>query len=81
MIACGAKLRKAGSGELGVVRRVGAAGPTSGWRWRPLYEALRAAREGTPDYLRTVAPEIRVAAMDILRNLDPNLFPDGEAGA
>jgi tetratricopeptide (TPR) repeat protein len=45
-------------------------------RWRPLYEALQAARVGTPAYLRTVAPEIRVAAMDILRNLDPNLFPD-----
>jgi Flp pilus assembly protein TadD len=50
-------------------------------RWRPLYEALRAARVGTPDYLRTVAPEVRMAAMKILRDLDPNLFPDGEAGA
>ena len=45
-------------------------------RWRPLYEALHAARAGTPDYLRTVAPEVRIAATKILRDLDPSLFPD-----
>ena len=48
-------------------------------RWRPLYEALRAVREGTPDYLRKVAPEVRVAAMGILRGLAPDLFPDERA--
>jgi tetratricopeptide (TPR) repeat protein len=47
-------------------------------RWRPVYEALRAARAGTPDYLRTVAPEVRMAATKILRDIDPSLFPDGE---
>ncbi len=49
-------------------------------RWRPLYEALRAARAGTPDYLRTVAPEVRVAAAEILRDLSPELFRDAEQG-
>jgi tetratricopeptide (TPR) repeat protein len=47
-------------------------------RWRPLYEALRAARAGTPRFLRTVAPEVRVAAIEILRDLDPNLFATGD---
>jgi tetratricopeptide (TPR) repeat protein len=47
-------------------------------RWRPLYEALRAARAGTPDYLRTVAPEVRVAAAEILRDLAPEFFRDVE---
>jgi hypothetical protein len=46
-------------------------------RWRPLYEALKAARAGTPDYLRTVAPEVRMVATEILRELDPDLFPTG----
>lgn len=41
--------------------------------WRPLYEALRAVRERTPDYLRKVAPEVRAAALEILRVLDPDL--------
>lgn len=49
-------------------------------RWRPLYQALRAARAGTPDYLRTVAPEVRVAAAEILRDLTPELFPDVDQG-
>jgi tetratricopeptide (TPR) repeat protein len=49
-------------------------------QWRPLYEALRAARAGTPDYLRTVAPEVRVAAAEILRDLAPALFRDAEPG-
>jgi predicted Zn-dependent protease len=43
-------------------------------RWRPLYEALQAARAGTPDYLNTVAPEVRMPATQILRELDPGLF-------
>jgi Flp pilus assembly protein TadD/DNA-binding transcriptional ArsR family regulator len=47
-------------------------------RWRPLYEALQAARAGTPDYLRTVAPEVRTAATEILRRLAPDLFDAGE---
>jgi tetratricopeptide (TPR) repeat protein len=42
--------------------------------WRPLYEALRAARAGTPDQLRTVAPEIRSVASEILREIAPSLF-------
>ena len=47
-------------------------------RWRPLYEALQSARAGTPDYLRTVAPEVRTAATEILRRLAPDLFDAGE---
>ncbi len=42
--------------------------------WRPLYEALRAAKAGTPDRLRTVAPEIRGVALEILREIAPGLF-------
>jgi len=42
--------------------------------WRPIYEALLAARAGTPDQLRTVAPEIRVVATRILREISPTLF-------
>jgi Flp pilus assembly protein TadD/DNA-binding transcriptional ArsR family regulator len=49
-------------------------------RWRPLYEALQSARAGTPDYLRTVAPEVRMAATKILRRLAPDLFDAGEPG-
>jgi tetratricopeptide (TPR) repeat protein len=48
-------------------------------RWRPLYAALRAARAGTPDYLRTVAPEVREAATQILRELNPELFADTQS--
>jgi Flp pilus assembly protein TadD len=47
-------------------------------RWRPLYEALQSARAGTPDYLRTVAPEVRMAATKILRRLAPDLFDTEE---
>jgi Flp pilus assembly protein TadD len=47
-------------------------------RWRPLYEALQSARAGTPDYLRTVAPEVRTAATKILRRLAPDLFDTEE---
>lgn len=54
---------------LAILERTGASE-----RWRPLYEALRAARDGTPDYLRTVAPEVRMAALTILRDLTPELF-------
>ena len=54
---------------LAILERTGASE-----RWRPLYEALRAARAGTPDYLRTVAPEVRMAALTILRDLTPELF-------
>ncbi len=43
-------------------------------RWRPLYEALCAAQAGTPDYLRTVAPEVRMVAEQILKKLDPALL-------
>jgi len=59
-------------GVIVILERTGAAE-----RWRPLYEALRAARAGTPDYLRTVAPEVRITATDILRGIDPDLFPNG----
>jgi Flp pilus assembly protein TadD len=38
-------------------------------RWRPLYEALRALRAGSRDYLNTVAPEVRMAALEILEEL------------
>jgi hypothetical protein len=43
-------------------------------RWRPLYEALRAAGAGSPDYLNRVAPEVRTVAMEILREIAPRLF-------
>ena len=43
-------------------------------RWRPLYEALRAAGAGSPDYLNRVAPEVRTVAMKILRQIAPRLF-------
>ncbi len=41
----------------------------AGERWRPLREALAAAAEGTPDYLRQVAPEVRKTALEIYRKL------------
>ena len=41
--------------------------------WRPLYEALRAAAEGSAKYLRRVAPEVRVVAEKILREIAPHL--------
>jgi tetratricopeptide (TPR) repeat protein len=43
-------------------------------RWRPLYEALCAVRAGSPEYLRTVAPEVRLVAEEILTQLAPFLF-------
>ncbi len=42
--------------------------------WRPLYEALRAAAEGSAKYLRRVAPEVRVVAEEILREIAPHLY-------
>ncbi len=34
--------------------------------WRPMREALKALREGTPAYLHSVAPEIRKPALELL---------------
>ena len=45
-------------------------------RWRPRYEALRAARAGTSDYLRRVAPEVRVVALKILRQIAPRTISE-----
>ena len=42
--------------------------------WRPLYEALRAAAEGSAKSLRRVAPEVRVVAEEILREIAPHLY-------
>ncbi|MGH8533137.1 MAG: tetratricopeptide repeat protein, partial [Gammaproteobacteria bacterium] len=42
--------------------------------WRPLYEALRAAAEGSAKYLRRIAPEVRVVAEEILREIAPHLY-------
>ncbi len=44
-------------------------------RWRPVYEALQAARAGTPDYLRRIAPEVRTPAAKILKSIAPDLKP------
>jgi hypothetical protein len=44
-------------------------------RWRPAHEALKAVQAGTPDYLRRVAPEVREVAIEILREINPELFP------
>ncbi len=41
----------------------------AGERWRPLREALAAAAEGSADYLRLVAPEVRTPAKAILDRL------------
>jgi tetratricopeptide (TPR) repeat protein len=41
----------------------------AGERWRPLREALAAAAEGSVDYLRLVAPEVRRPAQAILDRL------------
>jgi hypothetical protein len=43
-------------------------------RWRPLYEALRAAAAGSPAYLNRVAPEVRTVARKILGEISPRLF-------
>ena len=42
-------------------------------RWRPLYEALRAVRAGSKDYLRRVAPEVRGVAEAIVDEIAPEL--------
>ena len=47
-------------------------------RWRPLYVALRAIEAGGRQYLRRVAPEVRVIAERILTQLAPEL-PDRTA--
>jgi hypothetical protein len=41
----------------------------AGERWRPLREALAAAAEGSADYLRLVAPEVRTPAQAIYEQL------------
>ncbi|MDP2999213.1 MAG: tetratricopeptide repeat protein [Bryobacterales bacterium] len=41
--------------------------------WRPIYEALRAVEEGSSEYLKRVAVEIRDPAMKILRRIAPEL--------
>ena len=43
--------------------------------WRPIYEALRAVEEGSAQYLKRIAVEIRVPALVILRRIAPRL-PD-----
>ena len=41
----------------------------TGHRWRPLREAMAAVVEGTPAYLRQVAPEVRKPALEIYEEL------------
>jgi hypothetical protein len=41
--------------------------------WRPIYEALKAVKEGSGEYLKRVAVEIREPAMVILRRIAPEL--------
>jgi hypothetical protein len=43
--------------------------------WRPIYEALRAVEEGSAQYLKRIAVEIRSPALVILRRIAPRL-PD-----
>ena len=43
--------------------------------WRPIYEALRAVEEGSAQYLKRVAVEIRTPAETILRRIAPRLAP------
>jgi len=43
--------------------------------WRPIYEALQAVEAGSAEYLKRVAVEIRVPAVEILRHIAPRL-PD-----
>jgi Flp pilus assembly protein TadD len=43
--------------------------------WRPIYEALRAVEEGSAQYLKRIAVEIRFPALAILRRIAPRL-PD-----
>ncbi len=46
--------------------------------WRPIYEAVRAVEEGSAEYLKRVAVEIRGPALQILRRIAPKLadLPD-----
>jgi len=41
--------------------------------WRPFYEALRAVEEGSAEYLKRVAVEIRAPALTILRRIAPQI--------
>jgi tetratricopeptide (TPR) repeat protein len=41
--------------------------------WRPIYEALRAVGEGSANYLKKVAVEIRDPAVGLLRRIAPEL--------
>lgn len=50
-------------------------------RWRPAYEALKASQAGSADYLHRIAPEVRNVALDVLREIDPELFPKPEVVA
>ncbi len=45
-------------------------------RLEPLYVALRAVDAGTVDYLRRVAPEVRVPALDIVARIAPQIVGD-----
>ncbi|EGV33436.1 Tetratricopeptide TPR_1 repeat-containing protein [Thiorhodococcus drewsii AZ1] len=47
----------------------------AGERWRPLREALAAAAEGSADYLRLVAPEVRTPARAIFERLTAEPHP------
>ncbi|MGR0481409.1 MAG: tetratricopeptide repeat protein [Candidatus Electronema sp. V4] len=44
-------------------------------RWRPLREALAAAKEGNVRYLNGVAPEVRQPALEILKTIAPDVLP------
>ncbi len=44
-------------------------------RWRPLREALAAAKEGSVRYLNGVAPEVRQPALEILKTIAPDMQP------
>jgi cytochrome c-type biogenesis protein CcmH/NrfG len=41
--------------------------------WRPIYEALRSVQEGSAEYLKRVAVEIREPTLTILRRIAPEL--------
>jgi tetratricopeptide (TPR) repeat protein len=47
-------------------------------RWRPLREALAAIAAGTPDYLHSVAPEIRQPAEELMKGMTNEEIPDDE---
>lgn len=44
-------------------------------RWRPLREALAAAKEGSVRYLNGVAPEVLQPALEILKTIAPDVLP------